>query len=185
VTAARRCSATRAAIARRRRHGAVTLFFVMVALPLTWIAGAVAVDYSKIVTTRQQTQLMLDAAALAAAAQLTRADITRPAYDQVQPPVIDAAAATSAARAVVCEAFAAGQARLFPGVSCSSTVVVLSADKRTVTVQLSHRVAGLSFLGLASGFGSTSIDAVTRSRASICIATTGSAEERCTRPLSA
>jgi hypothetical protein len=158
----------------RRRRGAVILFFLLVALPLVWVAGALSVDYSKVITTRQQAELLLDAASLAAAMEINSGDCDpNPAQPCVTAlPFINPPAATAAAKEICDRAFDSGAARLLgPNICDAGLQVQVRSDGLAVTVSLRYAVRDLMFFGIIDqNEGWSKLPAESASTASVCIA---------------
>jgi uncharacterized membrane protein len=164
---------------RPRRRGAVMLFFLLVALPLVWVAGAIAVDYSKIITTRHQAEMLLDAASLAATAEIVTGDCSSNLAEECTAAGpngglgVDPVLAAASARALCTRALEAGAERFFGPDACSSGLQVeISPDGLSVSVRMDYRIDGLMFFGVIdrnAGWSSVPASSVSTSR--VCIST--------------
>jgi hypothetical protein len=176
----------------RRRTAAFTLFFILVGMPFMWVAGALMIDTARITMTREEVQLMLDAAVLAAASQTVTADLSRPLYEQTEPKVIEQKRAENAAKDVVAAACGRRLQRLTGLTDCRTAVtVVVAPGGREVSVLFDYEITGLAFIGLwdiDSDTPATSISAKAKATASMCFGIDGypglpNNAGRCTRSI--
>lgn len=166
----------------RNQRAAVTLFFLLFAIPLVWICGAVSVDYAKIVSTKDQAQTILDAAAIAATSAVV--------YNEFSGNfVLNPVQAESFADDVVCEAFNAGAEKYFPNKDCE-TLAELNffpeSNPTQVTVTFNYDVNDLMFAGLTqlwfNGEATTTLTASNTATGQLCFNGTVDGLATCVRP---
>lgn len=136
---------------RRERRGAVLLLFLLFALPLIWLSGAISVDYAQIARSKNFSLNVSDAAAIAAANQLT-ADAT-----QVW---IDPTRARDAAEDVVCTALGNDVASSLLSKNNCQDILTVTFNNRTrptsVEVKLDYLIDGLMLLDILAATGGSS-----------------------------
>lgn len=132
-----------------KKRGAVTLFFLMFALPIIWVAGSIGVDYTRISMVRSEVTAITRAAASAAAPFAIANQSGQEDSSDVE---TRREQAEAAAKSVINTACLAG-ARVKSDTqseSCEqvadSIEVSFSADRAEVTVR--YRIDGLIFLGI-------------------------------------
>lgn len=140
---------------RSSARAAVILFFIMVALPLIWVAGALSVDYARVRMAESEAQQIVNAAANAAAPFAAQTGSALE-VDGFNDSGVAAAEARQAARNLVklsCEndssisnSGSANCETLANGVD-----VDIDADN-AVTVSVDYRIDGLVFLGILDNF---------------------------------
>lgn len=136
----------------RTRRAAILFFFLLVGLPMCWLAGALSVDYARVIHTHRAAAQTADAAALAGALQFQR---NNPSNPNAASNRIDVTRARSVAQDLVT------RTKNIKGGSWQIDRVVVVVQQPsgsrpgTVTVTIDYRVTDLVFMQLAGNYNSS------------------------------
>ena len=136
----------------RRPKGAILLFFLLFALPLLWLCGAIAVDYTRVVLGQRQAGQIADSASLAGALQTLKNDPNDPLRVSSN---LDYTRALDATFETITRSVQADVGRQITIVRVEPriTAVGTGTTPAQVEVILDYRIDGLLFLGILGDYG--------------------------------
>lgn len=166
---------------RRSRRASMLLFFLLVAMPVCWLAGALSVDYARTVGVAKKVSQTADAASLAAVAQLLPNDPEQPLAAANR---IDSTLAESVALELIRDTENNSSGWDVRNVTVTVNQAAGGAPA-SVDVKIDYTVNELVFLVLAGNFNENlrSADGSTTKTAIICEESTAPTYDGiCTRP---